>query len=427
MTGDRFVSMQPDKDGIPRVKAILKYRGVLPSGAKQFGTVMQVPAQQSERRLLGALYLNGEFIHKAALLKRARQAKAKGVKVDRIVWSYHDFGYGNSLAHVGRETVRWLKKLGKPVFVRPWNNQPNTELGVPYADDEMLKTSAVIVMDRYPVPDHVFESLKNAPFIAGYYMLEGTRLREWEFNRLEGYDAIFTPSSFCQKALVESGVGTPVFVWGHGIDHEVFPYAPPKSGRPFTFLWFGDENRRKGYDLFLEAFSRVTVPNVRAWVRGPGSGGVSGVRAKYQNDPRIVWDTKVTPPDQLKELMAEADVLVAPLRGEGFGLCLLEAMASGRPMIATQWSGPLDFGGGPDLTYWIKVAGHEPAQNDSGVQVIPSMTDLIETMTKCAQNPAEAQSRGVRASAAAHANWRWERKVLEVIPYLKQMIPDFSI
>lgn len=427
MTGERFVSMQPDKDGVPRVKAVMKFSGRVADGVKKAGNVMKLSPTQGEGRLLDTLYINGEFIHKAALEKRARQARAQGVKINKIVWCYHDFGYGNSLAHIGRETVRWLKKLGKPVYIRPWNNQPNLELGVPYADDEALKTSAVIVMDRYPVPDSVFEMLKPAPFIAGYYMLEGTRVREWEMGRLEGYDAIFTPSTFCQKAMIESGIMAPVFVWGHGIDPDVFPYVPHKPARPFTFLWFGDENRRKGYDLFLEAFSKVTVPDVRAWVRGPGSGMVNGVRVKYQNDPRIVWDTKVTPPDQLKEMMSEVDVLVAPLRGEGFGLTLLEAMASGRPVIATKWSGPLDFGGGDDLTYWIKIAGHEPAQNDSGVQVIPSMSDLIETMTRCAQNPSEVLARGARASAAAHANWRWSKKVLEVIPYLKQMIPDFSI
>ena len=36
------------------------------------------------------------------------------------------------------------------------------------------------------------------------------------------------------------------------------------------------------------------------------------------------------------------DVFVLPSRGEGFGFCGLEAMATGLPLIATAWGGPAD-------------------------------------------------------------------------------------
>jgi glycosyltransferase involved in cell wall biosynthesis len=427
MSNQKYVRLSTGPDGIRRVKAVMQFNSQAARLMERDKNIVKLPAGQSEGRLLDCLYIDGEFVHKAALAKRARNAAAKGRRVDKIVWSYHDFGYGNSLAHVGRETVRWLKRKGVPVYIRPWSNQPHPTLDIPFADDEALKSAAVIVMDRYPIPDHVFETLKNVPFLGGYYMLEGSRVREMDMNRLEGYDTIFTPSAFCQKAMLESGVRAPIFVWGHGFDHEVFPYVEPKPDRPFTFLWFGDENRRKGYDLFLQAFSQVRIPNVRAWIRGPGSGNVSHMRRNYEQDHRIVWDTAVTPPEQLKEMMAEVDVLVSPLRGEGFGLTLLEAMAAGRPVIATRWSGPIDFGGGDDMTYWVDVASREPAQNDSGVQVVPSMDGLVRKMIACAQNPAEVRARGRKVSAHVHQNWRWEKKVCEAVPYLRKMIPDFLL
>jgi glycosyltransferase involved in cell wall biosynthesis len=42
-------------------------------------------------------------------------------------------------------------------------------------------------------------------------------------------------------------------------------------------------------------------------------------------------------------LIASADVIVSLHRSEGFGLTLAEAMMAGRPVIATGWSGNLDF------------------------------------------------------------------------------------
>jgi glycosyltransferase involved in cell wall biosynthesis len=312
-------------------------------------------------------------------------------------------------------------------MILPWHDKLPKDMTVPRASHKDLETAALVVMSRTHVPDHIKAKYPHVPFVAAYYMLEGTKAKDSDVDTLEGYDAVFVPAEFCKKVLEESGLTTPVYVWGHGFDPEIFPYVEPKPNRPFTFLWFGDENRRKGYDLFLKAFSKLDVPNVRAWVRGPGSGNVANVRNQHKNDPRIVWDTKVTPAHQLKEMMAEVDMIVCPLRGEGFLLPMLEAMAAGRPAIATRFSGPLDFGGGDDLTYWISVKDWESAQNDAGLQAIPDMHQLVQVMQHCATHPDEVRERGVRASQIAHEYWRWDKKVLDVIPFLKESIPDFRI
>jgi glycosyltransferase involved in cell wall biosynthesis len=258
-------------------------------------------------------------------------------------------------------------------------------------------------------------------------MTESTLARAEAVDTLEAYDIVFTPSSFCQKSLVDAGLSTPAVVWGHGFDPEYFSYVEPKPNRPFTFLWFGDENRRKGYDVFLEAFKKLDIPNVRAWVRGPGTGIINSISAKYKGDPRIVWDTGVTPPAKIKDMVAEVDVLVSPLRGEGFLLPALEMMASGRPVIMTRFSGPMDFGGGDDLTYWIDTCGSEPGQNDWGVQKIPSMEHLLTLMRHCATHPEEVRQRGREACRVAHLSWRWDQKVLEFLPAIRKMIPDCRI
>lgn len=59
--------------------------------------------------------------------------------------------------------------------------------------------------------------------------------------------------------------------------------------------------------------------------------------------PNIRILDAVLPPRDLWALMAAADVLVSPHRAEGYGLAIAEAMALGRAVVATGWSGNLDF------------------------------------------------------------------------------------
>ncbi len=47
--------------------------------------------------------------------------------------------------------------------------------------------------------------------------------------------------------------------------------------------------------------------------------------------------------DELAGLMAAADCYISLHRSEGFGLGIAEAMALGKPVIATEYSGPADF------------------------------------------------------------------------------------
>lgn len=60
-------------------------------------------------------------------------------------------------------------------------------------------------------------------------------------------------------------------------------------------------------------------------------------------DPRILIRDEVLPGPHLKSLQRCADVYVSLHRAEGFGLGLAESMAIGKPVIATAWSGNMEF------------------------------------------------------------------------------------
>lgn len=67
------------------------------------------------------------------------------------------------------------------------------------------------------------------------------------------------------------------------------------------------------------------------------------VRSLAAQDSRIVLVDRVLNAHQYGALLDEADVLLSLHRSEGFGFPMAECMARGKPVIATGWSGNMDF------------------------------------------------------------------------------------
>jgi phosphatidylinositol alpha-mannosyltransferase len=124
----------------------------------------------------------------------------------------------------------------------------------------------------------------------------------------------------------------------NGIEIERFATAAPfaeKTGP--TILFVGRHEPRKGLAVLLQAL-QFLPPDVRLWVAGHGPQS-SALRAEYANDHRIEWLGRVSDVEKRERLRA-ADVFCAPsTEGESFGIVLLEAMAAGTPVVASEIHG----------------------------------------------------------------------------------------
>jgi phosphatidylinositol alpha-mannosyltransferase len=119
----------------------------------------------------------------------------------------------------------------------------------------------------------------------------------------------------------------------NGIETERFARAAPAPRQGPTILFLGRHEPRKGLSVLVEA-SRLLPPDVRFWIGGQGQ-QTEALRAATADDPRFEWLGSLSEDDKLARLRA-ADVFCVPsLGGESFGVVLLEGMAAGTPVVAS--------------------------------------------------------------------------------------------
>ncbi len=119
----------------------------------------------------------------------------------------------------------------------------------------------------------------------------------------------------------------------NGIEIDRFAMAEPAAKSGPTVLFLGRHEPRKGLSVLLEA-SKLMPSDVRFWIAGHGP-ETDALKQRYAGDDRIEW---LGPPseDEKRARLKAADVFCVPsLGGESFGVVLLEGMAAGTPVVAS--------------------------------------------------------------------------------------------
>lgn len=117
---------------------------------------------------------------------------------------------------------------------------------------------------------------------------------------------------------------------------------PAAGPRPPTVLFVGFLNERKGVEHLMEAFERVhqALPQARLVLAGRGPlHDELAARAACLGTPRVVEFLGFVEPTRLPEILATADVLVLPSLEDTFGVVVVEAWASGVPVVCSRFAG----------------------------------------------------------------------------------------
>jgi glycosyltransferase involved in cell wall biosynthesis len=181
---------------------------------------------------------------------------------------------------------------------------------------------------------------------------------EWA-SVLGGLDVIVAPSGFTREVFQEAIPDVPVIstkvplLLPESVRHD-----RPSFGMHPDRVWFGSsfephsDPARKNPLAVLEAFRRA-LPDRHdvglmfkvnnATVNGRIHPAVEELRARARRDGRIVLFEQALDYRTVLSLYASLDVFVSLHRSEGIGLGLMEAMALGKPVVATGWSGNMSF------------------------------------------------------------------------------------
>jgi phosphatidylinositol alpha-mannosyltransferase len=129
----------------------------------------------------------------------------------------------------------------------------------------------------------------------------------------------------------------------NGCDVDLFAEASPLDGLPSgrRMLWVGRLDEQKGFPIAVRAFASLATEfsDLTFLVVGEGRdrAAVSTLPPGARN--RVIMAGAI-PHDELPPYMAGADVFVAPALGqESFGIVLVEAMAAGVPVVASDIAG----------------------------------------------------------------------------------------
>lgn len=162
-----------------------------------------------------------------------------------------------------------------------------------------------------------------------------------ELMEYENSDQIFVASSFAKRTYTQNGIHPDkISVIPYGVNLIDFhPVNVEKDGL-FRVVYFGALTMRKGVHYLVEAFAKANIPNSQLVLIGKDYPETE-LLLRLTKGMDVVR-TGIIPRSEVLKWLSLSSVLVLPSIEDGFGLVLLEAMACGLPVIATENTGGMD-------------------------------------------------------------------------------------
>jgi glycosyltransferase involved in cell wall biosynthesis len=342
---------------------------------KQFPPTSTMAMRLMRRRfepLAGVRFIQGRPGEFRRLLQRAA-----GVGDESLCYEVNDWlmqtmkrnlrGKSVTAIHGPEDASLWqfeeAKKLGKaciydmPIGYYPWWDDKQKALAKEYADWVPV---GGLPANRYVRPAQKVKEMELADVVLVACGFVERTIREFlPQKRIAiapyGVDAEF----WCPGKAGEQGAGS----GEHGVEPRLGEMAPRQSkergagsgersegsllaasdSRPVTpplrFIYAGQSSIRKGIPMLIEAWEKAQLRDAELLLVGSWQLAVDKLK-KFPSGVRFIGPVG---PEKLRDLYRASDAFVFPSYFEGFGLVLLEAMACGLPVIASNRSA------GPDV------------------------------------------------------------------------------
>lgn len=225
-------------------------------------------------------------------------------------------------------------------------------------------------------------------------------------------DLLLVANQRTADALPNGVAGKVIVLPENGVRLELWNPVDHASTGPIRFVFSGRLVDWKGVQYLIAALASL-VKSTPATLDVIGDGRI---REKLQQQAvaagvgDLIKFHRWIPQEKCAAMIAGADVFVLPSIFECGGAVVLEAMACGLPVIATNWGGPADY-----------------LDDSCGMLIEPKspedfITRLAGAMEQLASDPARRKSMGAAGRARVELEFDWNRKIDRILSVYAEAI-----
>jgi len=282
--------------------------------------------------------------------------KIKGVNLVGYLASEHGVGeaarvFANAAKSVGIDysiTDIGYQSMSRQADLSAWKNASSDvfDVDIIYANADQIPNTLMHLKDK---------GLCNSKYRIGFWHWEQPKLPESFLPNFQGLDEIWVPTAFVQEAI-STIAPIPVFKVPHAIDFKVpkgwsreYFGIPANKFAVLVMYDFHSYKYRKNPESSIAAFK------IAARYKKDFCLVIKTINSeKYPDDfaslerevadlESVIFLNEVFSRDKMYALESCCDCMLSLHRAEGFGLGPAEMMFLGKPVIATGWSGNMEF------------------------------------------------------------------------------------
>lgn len=277
------------------------------------------------------------------------------------------WNYDNGLGAASRELLCAMRHTGVRLNIYPITVpfHVHRQVTPPIATVDFAGRPDLAIVHLNPDSWHLLtpaqrQVIQSAKQKIGYWVWETDTLPEAWCHDLNSVDRIWAPSTYCAEVF-RGSVDVPVDVVPHPVR---VPAATGGSGRDALLSRLGVDPAKRVILYIFDGASYLIRKNPEALIHAFAASGLERdgwtllLKVKHLNDRpkagKALADLAGSTPgtvlvdislsgDEVVQLFAAVDVYASPHCSEGFGLTVAEAMAAGKPVVATDFGGTKDF------------------------------------------------------------------------------------
>lgn len=225
---------------------------------------------------------------------------------------------------------------------------------------KILEISPDLVHLHFNYPPYSFITHLNIPVIITVHGLNSVRVKRsypksdylnfkfilypyFEKKALKNATKVITVSRWAkEKSDRIIGIDSKTTYIPNGIVYDRYGNTQPKNIFHPSIFFVGRLVKFKGVDILIKSFQMIkkTYPNIHLYIAGNGPQGrkLKSLARKLNVHNEITFLNFLSEDEKLK-MFKSADIFVVPSRIETFGIVVLEALASGAPVVASNVGG----------------------------------------------------------------------------------------